>query len=327
MKDVAIVGLPGSGKSTIFTAISRHVAHRGTASQAVVDVPDDRVDTIAEIYGSAKRVRAQVRLVDVPGIDAHALGAARAADALAIVLRAFGDDVDLKRDLDSFRAELAVADLSTVEKVRDRAARQAKGADKDAKAELELAERAEAVLSDGHWLSEVEWAPEQRRSLSMWTPLTMKPALHVINAEDPSSTPDVDLPGPCVVMYGALEAEATELSEDDAATLLKEFGIDEPGSGRFVRAAYDAIGLITFFTGGEREAHAWAVPAGSKAPQAAGAIHSDFERAFIRAERVAFNDLVAVGSEDAARKQGLLRAEGKDYEVREGDVLLILHSA
>jgi ribosome-binding ATPase YchF (GTP1/OBG family) len=160
----------------------------------------------------------------------------------------------------------------------------------------------------------------------MWTPLTFKPVLHVVNAEDPSFDAAA-IPQPRVVICGALEAEATELASDEAATLLKEFGIDEPAAGRFVRAAYDAIGLITFYTAGPTEARAWAVAEGSKAPQAAGAIHSDFEAKFIRAERVGFDDVVEAGSEDAARQKGLLRAEGKDYVVKEGDVLLILHSA
>jgi len=326
MKDVAIVGLPGSGKSTVFTAVSRHVASRGSATQAVVDVPDERVDTLADIYGSKKKTLAQVRLVDVPGIDARALQAARAADALAIVLRAFGDGVDLAGDLQSFHAELAVADLATVEKVAERAAKKTKSGDATARLEVEICERAERVLSEGNWLWDEEWTPDQRRIIGMWTPLTFKPVLHVVNAEDPSFDA-TGLPEPHVVICGALEAEATELTEDEAATLLKEFGIDEPAAGRFVRAAYDAIGLITFFTAGPTEAHAWAVAKGSKAPQAAGAIHSDFEAKFIRAERVGFDDIVELGSEDAARQRGLLRAEGKDYEVREGDVLLILHSA
>jgi len=326
MKDVAIVGLTASGKSTVFTAVSRHVAHRGSSTQAVVDVPDERVHRIAEIYGSAKRTLAQVRLVDVAGIGAHALLDARAADALAVVLRAFGDDVDVARDLASFRAELAVADLGTVEKVAERAAKKAKSGDATAKLEVETCERAEHVLSEGRWLWDEDWAPEQRRIVSLWTPLTFKPVLYVMNAEDPSFPP-AGIPEPSAVICGALEAEATELPEDDAAVLLREYGIEEPAAGRFVRAAYDAIGLVTFFTGGPTEAHAWAVAKGAKAPQAAGVIHSDFERKFIRAERVGYDDLIEVGSEDAARQRGLLRAEGKDYEVREGDVLLILHSA
>lgn len=326
MKDVAIVGLPGSGKSTVFTAVSRHVAHRGSATQAVVDVPDERIDRIAEIYGSKKRTLAQVRLVDVPGMDPHALQAARAADALAVVLRAFGDDVDIAAEAESFHAELAVADLTTVEKVAERAAKKAKGGDATAKLEAEICERAEHVLSEGRWLWEEDWTPEQRKLIGMWTPLTYKPVLHVVNAEDPHFDAGA-IGGPTVVIAGALEAEATELEAEEAEVLLKEYGIDEPASGRFIRAAYDAIGLVTFFTAGPTEAHAWAVPEGAKAPQAAGAIHSDFESKFIRAERVAYDDIVAAGSEDAARQQGLLRAEGKDYVVREGDVLLILHSA
>lgn len=326
MKDVAIVGLPQSGKSTIFTAVSRHVAHRGSSSQAVVDVPDERVDRIAELYGSVKRVLAQIRLVDVAGMESFALQEARAADALAIVLRAFGDDVDVARDLESFRAELAVADLTTVEKVAERSSKKAASGDKEAKLEMETCERAEAVLSEARWLWREDWTPEQRRVVEMWTPLTYKPELHVINAEDPSFEV-TGVPDPSIVICGALEAEATELSEEESAALLSEYGIHELAAGRFVRGAYDAIGLITFLTGGPREAHAWAVPKGAKAPQAAGAIHSDLEKGFIRAERVAYDDLIEVGSEDAARGKGLMRAEGKDYEVREGDVLLILHSS
>lgn len=325
MKDVALVGLSGSGKSTVFTAVSHHAAAFGKENQAVVDVPDARIETLAEIYGSKKKTREQIRLVDVAGLDAHSLNAARAADALAIVLRAFGAGADPAKDLATFRAELAVADLSTVEKVIERASKKAKN-DKTAAAEVEVATKAEAVLSDSRWLSEEPWSPDEVKVLQMWTPLTMKPALHVINAEDESSALS-DVPEPSVVIYGALEAEATELEEAEAAELLSEFGISEAGTPRFIKAAYDAIGLLTFFTAGPTESRAWAVKRGSKAPQAAGAIHTDFERAFIRAERVAFDDIVACGSENAAREKGLLRAEGKDYEVKEGDVLLILHSA
>jgi ribosome-binding ATPase len=325
MKDVALVGLAGSGKSTVFTAVSRHVAAHGKESQAVVEVPDERVDRLVEIYDSKKVVHAQMRLVDVAGIDARALGQARAADALAIVLRAFGPDADPARDLDSFRAELAVADLTTVEKVHERVSRQSKGGDAATKLEAELCVRAEAVLSDGRWLSDEPWTPDERRVLQMWTPLTLKPALHVVSAEEPDIAVDA-IPEPRVVLCGALEAEATDLDPADAAELLAGFGIAEPGAGAFIRAAYDAIGLLTFFTAGPTETHAWEVRRGAKAPQAAGVIHSDFEKGFIRAERVGYEDLVEAGSEDAARQRGLVRMEGKDYEVREGDILVILHS-
>lgn len=326
MKDVALVGLPGAGKSTVFKAVSRQTAQYGTASQAVVEVPDERLERIAEIYGSKKITHGQVRVVDIAGIDARAMGEARAADALAIVLRAFGPDAEPRRDLDSFRAELAVTDLQTVEKIHERVTRQARTGAKEAVFELDVVTRAEAVLSDSRWLSEEDWAPEERRVLQLWTPLTLKPALHVVNAEDPTVMSD-DIPDPKVVICGALEAEATELPPDDVAELLAGYGIEGSAVGRFIRAAYDAIDLLTFFTAGPTEARAWEVRTGAKAPQAAGAIHSDFERAFIRAERVGFDDIVECGSEQVARQRGLLRAEGKDYVVQEGDVLLILHSA
>jgi GTP-binding protein YchF len=326
MKDVAIVGLPGSGKSTVFTAVSRHVAQRGSASQAVVEVPDDRLDLLAKIYESAKTTRAQMRLVDVAGIDARALGEARAADALAIVLAGFGPDADPVRDLESFRSELAVTDLQTVEKVRERVSKQIKSGGEAAKAELDVTVRAEAVLSDGRWLSEEPWSDDERRVLSLWTPLTLKPALHVINAEEPGTSVEV-IAGTVVVICGALEAEATELPPEEGADLLEGFGITEPAAGAFIKAAYDAIGLLTFYTGGPTEARAWECKVGSKAPQAAGVIHSDFERAFIRAERVSYDDIVDAGSEDVAKQKGLLRVEGKDYVVQDGDVLNIRHSA
>ncbi len=314
MKDVALVGLPSSGKSTVFTAVSGRIAQRGaTAAQAVVDVPDDRLEKIAEIYSSAKITRAQVRLLDIAGLDQRALGEARASDALAIVLRGFGPDADPGRDLDLFRTELAMADLQTVEKVAERK--------KVDPAEGDVATRARDVLQEGRWLSEVDWSDDERRIVALWTPLTFKPAINVINAEEPGAS---ELG---IVICGALEAEATELPPDEAMELLGEYGIEESAVGRFVTAAYNAIGLLVFYTGGPTEARAWETKLGSRAPQAAGAIHSDFERAFIRAERVSFADLVACGSEDAAKEKGLLRVEGKDYEVQDGDVLHILHGA
>lgn len=321
MKDVAIVGLPGAGKSTVFTAVSKGATRDAVA---VVDVPDLRLERIAEIYHSARSVRAQVRLVDIAGLDPHSLGPARAADALAIVLRAFGPDSDVARDLDSFRAELAVADLATVEKVLERASRGARTA--EAVLEVETCERAESVLSDGRWLSSEDWTPEQRRVVSLWTPLTLKPDVFVVNADDPGFDAD-GIPEPHVVICGALEAEATELDDEHATELLREFGITELGAERFIRAAYEAIGLLTFFTASETEARAWEASQGSTAPQAAGTIHSDFERGFIKAERVRYSDLLECGSEEEARRRGLVRLEGKDYEVREGDILTIRHSA
>jgi ribosome-binding ATPase YchF (GTP1/OBG family) len=322
MRDVALVGLPTSGKSTVFTAVSGHVPQRGSSAPvAVVSVPDARVDKLAEIYRSKKTTYAQLEIVDVAGLDPHSLGAARAADALAVVLRAFGDDVDVARDLASFRAELAVADLSTMEKVRDRATKQAKAG---SPLELEVAEKAEAALSDGHWLSEVDWTPEQRQTAALWTPLTLKPFMLVVNADHDF----VDAPagGPSVSLLGAVESEARELPAEDAAELLREYGITEPAHERFLRAAFETMDLITFLTGNAEEARSWDIPRGAKAPQAAGAIHTDLEKGFIRAERLSFDDLVSAGSYEAAREKGLVRVEGKDYVVNDGDYLAILHS-
>jgi hypothetical protein len=242
------------------------------------------------------------------------------------VLRAFGPDADPVRDLESFRSELAVTDLQTVEKVRERVAKGTKTGDAAAKAELEATERAESVLSDGRWLSEEPWSDDDRRVLSLWTPLTLKPALHVVNAEEPG-VDTAGIPAPVVAICGALEAEATELSPEDGADLLEGFGITEPAAPAFIKAAYDAIGLLTFYTAGPTESRAWEVKRGARAPQAAGVIHSDFERAFIRAERVSYGDLVDAGSEDVAKQRGVWRVEGKEYEVKDGDVLLIRHSA
>ncbi len=328
MKDVAIVGLPFSGKSTVWEAVSRGHAQAGgrKANLAVVSVPDPRVDALAGTEGSKKLTYSQVRLVDTAGLDAQSLHAAREADALAVVLRAFGDDPDPARDLLTFRAELAVADLQTLEKATERARKQAKSGAKEAKDELAVCERAEAVLSEDRWLAEERWEPEEFRVLKLLTLLTVKPVLHVINTDETGAEPP-SVPEPRVLIRGLLEAEAAELPESDAASLLAEYGVEASATKRFVRSVYDLLGLVTFLTTGPTESRAWEVPSGTKAPQAAGTIHSDLERGFIRAETVAFDDLMGAGSFDAAKAKGLVRLEGKDYEVKEGDVLLIRHAS
>lgn len=327
MKDVAIVGLPSSGKSTVFEAVARTHGRGGRRTDlAVVSVPDPRVERIREIFASERAVYAQVRLVDIPGLDARALAGAREADALAVVVRAFGPDHDPVRDLRAFRAELAVTDLSTIEQALERAAKKAKGGDREAKVEVVACEKAGAVLESERWLVEGDWTPDEAQALRLLTPLTLKPVLHVANLDEVTDAGDVGVPEPRFAIRGLLEAEAAELEPDEAATLLAEYGVDETATARFVRAVYGVLGLVTFFTANEHEAHAWEVKGGTKAPQAAGVVHSDFERGFVRAEAVSFDELDAAGSWDAVREQGALRVEGKAYEVRDGDVLLIRHT-
>lgn len=324
MRDVAVVGLPFAGKSTVFRAVTR-AAESQRGNVAVVSVPDQRVDELGRLHDSAKLVYAQVRLTDVPGLDARALAAAREADALAVVLKGF-DDASPQADLESFRAEMAVADLATVEKVLDRARRQAKTGAAAAKAEAQVYERAEQVLSGDKWLSEAQWDDSERRLLALTTPLTLKPVLHVLNSDEGYDGSEPGLPSPVVVIRGLVEAEAAELSEQEASELLAEFGVTEPAATRFLRGVYGLLDLLTFYTAGDTESRAWEVARGAKAPQAAGRIHSDMERGFIRCEAVSYDELVSAGSWDAAREAGKLRVEGRDYVMRDGDVVHIRHS-
>lgn len=330
MRDVALVGLPFSGKTTVFNAVSRQHAATGTggaqAHLAILEVPDPRLERMRELFGSRSVAHARVRLTDVPGLDARALAEAREADALACVLRGFGDDADPAGDLERFRAELAVADLATIERALERLGRQAKSGDEGVKAKLEAVERAEAVLGEDRWLAEEDWSPEAGRALALLTPLTLKPVLRVLNLDETGTVPP-GAPEPATPIRGLLEAEAAELEPSEAAELLAEYGLEESATDRFVRSVYGLLDLVTFFTANAEEAHAWEVPKGTRAPQAAGTIHSDFERGFVRAEAVSYDELVAAGSWDAAREQGVLRVEGKAYEVREGDVLQIRHTS
>jgi len=321
VKDIGLVGVPYSGKSTLFTALTRSGAAGGRANQAVVPVPDPRLKVLAEMEGSKRVVPAQVRFVDVPGAtSAQALGQLRETDALCVVLRAFGPDQAPLSDLSEVTADLVLADLSVVETTLENARRRLKGRSGDAKAEVDVLERAHTILSSETLLRDAELSEEERKPLRGLSLFTLKPWVVVANLEEGSMVPG-GLPEGTLGVWAEIEAETAGMPGEDAETLLREFGVEEPGLERVVFSCYRALDLITFLTASEDEAHAWEIRRGATAPEAAGAIHTDMQRGFIRAEVVRYEDLVQAGSWDAARAKGHMKVEGKEYIVQEGDVI------
>jgi hypothetical protein len=318
MRDVGLVGLPFSGKSTLFTALTRSGSHGGQANVAVVPVPDPRLAVLSELERSKKTVPAQVRFVDVPGGVSSAQGIARLreVDALAVVVRCFGVDRRSAEDLATVRGELLLADLGVVESAVDKAEKRARGKPSP---EADPLRRAKEALDVETPLREAALSPEEVDHLRAIAPLTLKPEIVIANLEEGEDAPP-DLPG-AVGVYASIEAETAEMDPEDARVLLEEFGVTEPGLEQVIAACYGALDLITFLTTGEDETRAWEVPRGATAPGAAGAIHTDLQRGFIRAEVIAYDELVAAGSMDAARAAGKVRVEGKDYLVKEGDVV------
>jgi len=321
VKEIGLVGLPFSGKSTLFTALTRAGSHGGQANVAVVPVPDPRLEALAEIEGSKNAVHAQVRFVDVPGGVSSAQGIARLreTDALAIVVRCFGPDAGPTAELEDVRADLLLADQAVIEPALEKADRRAHG---KATPETGALRSANEALGAARLLRDAGLSDDEARELKPIAPLTLKPWVVVANLEEGTDVPE-GLPEGTIGVYAAIEAETAEMDPDEARELLDEFGVHEPGLEQVIRASYGALDLITFLTGNEEETHAWEVRRGAKAPEAAGVIHSDLERGFIRSEVIGFDDLVAAGSMDSAKHQGLLRVEGKDYEVREGDVVYV----
>jgi len=359
---IGIVGLPNVGKSTLFNAMTRASALASNYPFAtiepnvgVVGIPDPRLNALARLYDSARIVPATVRFTDIAGLVRGAsqgqglgnqfLAHIRETDAICQVVRVFSDpdvshvdgEISPERDIETVVTELILADLQTLEKALPRLAKEAKFS-RDAQRihAAEAAAKAQQVLDGGTTLSAGAGAAgidlAELRELQL---LTAKPFLYAFNADE-SGLADKALrdrlaalvrPAESIFLDAKTEAELAELPEDEAAELLAGLGMGEPGLAQLARAGFAALGLSTFLTAGPKEARAWTIRAGATAPEAAGVIHSDFQRGFIKAEVVSFDDLMAAGSAAAARAAGKVRIEGKDYVMRDGDVVEFRHGA
>jgi len=355
-----IVGLPNVGKSTLFNALTATAAAEAAnfpfctiePNVGRVGVPDPRLDKIAAIAGSKAIIPTQLEFVDIAGLVRGAskgeglgnqfLANIREVDAIIKVVRCFVDEnvthveggVDPIRDAETIETELMLADMESLQKRVNPLAKKAKSGDKDSKHQLAIIERTLAVLEDGQPARTLDISDDDEKAFQMLQLLTSKPILYVCNVDEDSAAEGNELSekvaemaasqnASSVVISAKIEEEVSQLDDaDDKQEFLETLGLAETGLTRVIRAGYDLLSLITFFTVGPKEARAWTIHQGDKAPQAAGAIHTDFERGFIKAETIAYDDFIALNGEQACKDAGKMRQEGKEYVVHDGDLML-----
>ncbi|MEE0145428.1 MAG: redox-regulated ATPase YchF [Senegalimassilia anaerobia] len=344
---IGIVGLPNVGKSSLFTALTKKSGFAANYPFATIEpnvglvpVPDDRLDALAKIDNPAKIVPATVEFVDIAGLVAGAsqgeglgnkfLANIRETDAICEVVRFFSDPnvehvskkVDPQSDVETIKTELVLADIATVEKALPRLEKESKR-DKTAVFKFETAKKVLEGLNEGHRVLMLGLSDEELAAVKDLCLLTCKPMLYIANVDEDrldAELPEIDGQIP-VPICAKTEADLAELDAEDAKMFMEELGLSESGLARLIREAYKLLGLQSYFTSGETETRAWTIPIGAKAPQAAGVIHSDFERGFIKAETASFEDYVALNGEKGCREAGKLRQEGKEYVVQDGDVM------
>lgn len=360
MLRAGIVGLPNVGKSTLFNALTAQSAALAAnypfatiePNVGVVPVPDERLEPLAKLVKTSVIVPATVEFLDIAGLVRGAskgeglgnqfLANIRETDTVVQVVRCFEDEsvihvegsVDPERDIETIQIELALADLATVERRREKAQKALKSADKTARAELAVLDKLQPVLEQGKSARTVELSDDERELARSFFLLTTKPTIYAANVDEATLSNPNENSGvravskiakeenaECLVISAQLEAELVELPADDRLEYLKSHGVESSGVDRLIKNAYHLLGLMSFLTAGEKEVRAWTIPQGTRAQQAAGVIHSDIERGFIRAEVISYDDLIRAGSYATAREQGLLRLEGKDYKMQEGDVV------